>query len=634
MALFGSSKTATKQSIVKPTVVRTQNVAKEIQKIAQSYNVPANSLDFTVLEVISYTRMKEQKGEAEWGKISNKELHELDETLSLLNPDFEIKQTYEIEIFPLDEKTNIFPDLKLAIGANASKCKVYASISANSKIKNKPNLDEDLLEFLNKKKVRAGILIYIFDEMLKDIVSKLSARAQVEGIISFEKAETLLVSESFEPTPTRDDALILHYEDTENDDEHDQVDYASRGFIRGVKKDELLIEYIKPLKGESGRNCRGEFLAPSEPIIANEVAFTIDETIREEEDESSVKYLANDNGYIALEGNSYSIKNEMDIGEISFKTTGSIKSGVDSDVNLNVNEKDANKDAIGSGMEVEVSEIEIDGNVGSNARVLALKASVGGQTHKTSFIKADTLDINIHKGKAEGKEINITRLEHGEVEGDSVDIGQALGGSIRAKVIHIALCASHVKATATKLIEIKKLQGSENTFTIDPLLKKDIQESLTENKDTISELNSDVKSLKKEIATLQESIKKGMPAFLDIKKRLIHYKKNGVKLPASFVKQYKNFMNLEEALKELKVEYKGKNENLLLHTTRTSSFQDNILDARVINRDRWVGYNEIKFKLVDPPIELVHKPAEGSKDMIFGLVEDEEGEYKIEAMTE
>jgi hypothetical protein len=66
----------------------------------------------------------------------------------------------------------------------------------------------------------------------------------------------------------------------------------------------------------------------------------------------------------------------------------------------------------------------------------------------------------------------------------------------------------------------------------------------------------------------------------------------------------------------------------------TVSFQDNILDARVINRDDWLGYNEIRFKLVDPPIELVYKPEEGSSERAFGLVELNDGTFEIQAMEE
>ncbi len=634
MALFGSSKITTKSTTIKPTVVRTQNVAKEIQKIATAHKIDVNLVDFNLIEIFTYMRIIDKEQDGEWEGIDKHDLYELDETETLLNPYVEIKQTYEIEIFSGRAADNYFSDFKFAIGANASKCKVYMSIAAGSRIEEADNLNENLTDIINKRKIRAGILINIFDEMLLDVVSKLSAQIKVDGSAAFEKKETLLIAEAFEPTPTRDDALILHYENAKTIDEKEKIDYASRGFIQSVKENELLIEYIKPMQGTPGRNCRGEYLVPREPVVAHEVAFAIDETIRQEEDSLSVKYIAKENGYIAFNDNIYSIKNKMDINEISFKKTGSILSGVDSDVNLSVNEKDVNKDAIGSGMQVEVSEIVIDGNVGSNSSVKALKASVGGQTHKTSFIEADKLDINIHKGKAKGKEVHITRLEHGEVEADSVTIMQALGGSIRAKDVYVEVCASHVKVTAAQRIEINKLQGSENIFIIDPLLQEDKQEGLNKNQENIQELESIVKSIRSEMKKLELSIKKGTHSFLDIKKRLVHYKKNGVKLPAAFVQKYKAFMKLQDDLKELKSEYKLKNDTLLLHTTQTSSFQDNILDARVINRDRWVGYNEIKFKLIDPPEELVYKPAEGSRDMIFGLVQDEEGEYSIKAMKE
>lgn len=67
-------------------------------------------------------------------------------------------------------------------------------------------------------------------------------------------------------------------------------------------------------------------------------------------------------------------------------------------------------------------------------------------------------------------------------------------------------------------------------------------------------------------------------------------------------------------------------------TTKTASFQDNIFDARIINRDRWIGHNEIIFKLIEPPIELSFKPQEGSPDKIFAVVETDEGVFEIQAV--
>ncbi len=635
MALFGSSKKA-KPALkkVRPTVVRTQNVAKELLSIAKSYDIKADTLDFNILEIQTYTRMNDGSRDTEWEEISHDDLYNLDNDSQLLNPEFQIKQMYEIEIFSKKDE-DPYKNFKVAVGANATKCKVYLSIATGSEVEFSSKFDKNLALLIQKRKMRAGVLINIFDEMQDDVVSRISAHVRVEEKAVYAQAETILIAESYEPTATIDDALIMHFEKKEDVDEKTKVDYSSRGFIKNVKEGEVLIEYVKAKEGKPGRNCRGEFMKPAEPVISNEPSFSIDETTIEIVDsDESIKYIAKENGYISFEENAYVVKTDVDVGEISFKTTGSISTGLDSDVSISVTETDAVKDAIGTGMEVEVTEIDIEGNVGSNAKVVAIRANIGGQTHKTATIRADKLTINVHKGHAFGKHIDITRLEHGEVDGDTVEITQALGGHIRAKDIEIGICASYVKATASRRIEIKKLQGSENIFTIDPLLKKDAQAGLDKNQDSIAALETDLRDTKKEIQKYTKLVKEGTASFLEIKKRLLHYKKSGVKMPDSFVKKYKQFQKMQAHLKEMKKDFEVTTDQLKLLTTRTVSFQDNIMDARIINRGRWVGHNELKFKLVDPPVELSFKPQEGSDDKVFGLVEVEEGEFEIQPVKE
>jgi uncharacterized protein (DUF342 family) len=634
MALFGLGKSNNSIILkkVRPTVIRTQNVAKELLAVAKSYEVKVESLDFNLLDVQTYVRMSDGVKETEWEEIANNELHTLDDDTQLLNPNFQIKQTYEIEIFTIEDEH--YKNFKLSVGANATKCKIYLSIGAGSEVEYSPKFETDLLDLINRKKIRSGILINIFDEMLKDTISKISSYVRIEEKVSYTQNETHLIAESYEPTLTTDDALILHYDKKEEINEHKKIDYAARGFIKSVKQDEVLIEYIKARPGKPGRNCRGEFMKPKDPEIKHEPTFAIDETIKKIESDLSIEYIAAENGYVSLENNTYLIKTEVDLGQISFKTTGSIDSGLHSDVSIVVKETDSVKDAIGMGMSVEVSEIDIEGNVGSNATINALRATIGGQTHKTATVRAEKLDINVHKGSAFGKNIHITRLEHGIVDGDEIEIAQALGGHIRGKEVTIEICGSYVNVTASKFIEIKKLHGSENVFTIDPLLKKDLQAGLDENQEQIKSLEIDIRSLKKEIDQHEKLIQEGTPAFNDIKKRLIHYKKNGVKMPEAFVVKYKQFQKLQERLLEAKSECTTKEDQLQLYTTRTASFQNNIFDARIINRDRWVGYNELKFKLVDPPIEVSYNPPEGSMDKVFALVEVGEGEYSIKAVKE
>lgn len=635
MAIFASGKKETQSSQIKirPTVVRTQNVAKELISTAKGYDVSVNSIDFNLLEVQTYTRVNRENQEVDWEEATDEEFEKLFNNKNLLNKNFEIKQIYEIEIFSKVEN-DPYRDFHLAIGANPTKCKVYLSIKEDSQLSYNKNIERDLYTLINKSKVRANILINIFDSMVPSVVSKIAAYVRVQESVKYEKSEMHLVAESYEPVLTQNDALILHYEKKQKADESEKINYANRGFIKSVSKDELLMEYIRAKKGKAGRNCRGEFLEPKQPLESNTPTFSTDETIKVVESSDKIEYRAVESGYIVLEGNAYTIKSEVEVDEISFRSTGNISAGLESDVNISVKESDVMKDAIGTGMKVEVSEIDIEGNVGPNAKVVAIKATVGGQTHKTATIKADILRINVHKGNAYGKNINITRLEHGKVDGEIVDIAQCVGGNIRAKEITIERCGSYVDATASRFIEIKKLQGSENTFVIDPLLKGSAKVGFKENKEEIAKLEKNVKNIKQEIEKYTEIVQKNRSTFEDVKKRLIHYKKNNVKMPSSFVRQYNKFKKTKEHLDKIKKEYASNSDYLNLLTTKTASFQDNIFNARIINRDRWTEHNEIIFRLVDPPVEVSFKPPEGSRDKIFAIVESEDGTYKIEAVKE
>ena len=633
MSFFGSSKkSAPSFKKIRPTVIKTENVAIEMLNIAKANDVSASSLDLEILEVETFIKT-DKETEGEWEEISIEELHKLDIATVLLNKKFQIKQVYEVEIFSKDDN-NIFKDFHAAIGANASKCKIYLSIKAGSEIVMSPKFEEDFLKFINKSKIRAGILINIFDDMVPEYISKISAVVKVRGNVYFDKNETILVAVSQEPTQTTDDNIIMHYEHNQVIGESDQVDYANRGFINGAVAGDIIIEYIKPKKGKPGRNCRGEFLEPAEPEIKHEPKFTFDSTIEMSDNKDSIEYRAKVNGYVSIEGTEYTIKSDMDVERIDFKTTGSISSGVDSDVSLSVKENDSQKDAIGNGMTVEVTEIHIKGNVGSNAKVIAKRITVDGQIHQTAEVKADSLTINVHKGLAVGNDITISRLEQGIVKGRIVNITHALGGEITGKDIVIGICSSHLKATASRLIDIQKLDGSENVFTIDPLLQKHAKEGLDENKSDMSELQESVDEIEKEVEKYTKIVHDNKDSFNDAKKRLVHYKKNGIKMPESFVTKYKQFNMAQEHLETITQEYKIKHDKLLLLITKTSSFQDNIFNARIINRDKWIGHNELIFKLVNPPIELSFRPPEGSQAKIFAVVETGESTYEIQAVHE
>jgi hypothetical protein len=634
MAFFGSNnENDTKQKTIRPIVVKTDNVTKELTNIASSNRVDLATLDFNILEMQTLTRKKSSSNNELFNEITSTKLKELSHNDLLLNPDFEIKQTYEIEVFTKKPRP-AYDRLAFSIGANATMCKVFLTIKQGSSAPFVETFTEDFLELVNKKKIRANLLVGLFDEMLGDVTSRLNARMIVDKGLKFDKNEILIVAEGVEPEPTINDEIILHFKEKGEKEDAHKVDYSKRNYVISVIKDELLIEYIKPKKGSSGRNCRGEFLAAKEPILSNEPTFKVSEKIAVIDTPESVLYKAIENGYIVFENEIYDIRDELDLKEISFKSTGSIETKLDADVTLKVKENDIFKDAVGTGMDVEVSEIDIDGNIGPHARVHAKKANIDGQTHKSSYVEADELSINIHKGEARGMNVHITRLEQGSVVGNVVNIAQVIGGNVKAKDVTIDLLGSHVNITASHLIEIKKMQGSENKFIIDPLAIESMNENVDDKEQELAVLNERIKFLKKEIEKYTTVLKNNESSFIEVKKKLMHYKKNNIAMPPAFVKSFKQYQKLQQNLTDLVREETEKKDsrdkiNLAIHTV-----QEDIYHARVINRDRWVGYNEIRFKLIDPPMDVVYSPREGSLDKIFALIKTEDDEYLIKAVKE
>ena len=612
----------------RPFVVRTENIAKELVSTASNYGIKASSLDFNLLEVQTFVS-KEGESETE-DEIGIDELDGLDDKVLLSDSKMKIRQMYEIEVVHAS-KESPFSSLQLSIGANATMSRLFASIKPGSVVSYYEGIEEDLRKFINKRKLRANMLVGFWNGKLEEEIAKFVAKIQVAETLKVEEKISFEVGTCLEPVPTVDDKLVLHYEKKENENKLDKVDHSQRGFVQGVTEGELLIEYIKPKKGEPGRSCRGDFIEVVEPVVSAVPAFSVSEKIDVIENKDNTEYRAKNSGYIVLENNAYDIQVEMEVTEISFKTTGSIDAGVDTDVSINVKEADAFKDAIGEGMEVEVNEINVDGNVGNNAIIRARKANILGQTHQSSYVEADDVEINIHKGRVKGKKVKVSRLEQGIIEAESVEVTQATGGKIIAKEVLIETISSHVDIIASDKIEIKNFKGEENTFTITPVLYEEDKETLSEKDEELVKQKRKIRALHEEIDKKQKILDDNQSSIVDLKKRLAHYKNSGTKMPGSFVVKFKEFQDLQKNLLAVKKELSQNEEMLELLSAGTVKLQEDILKSKIINHDTYKGHNEIRFKILEPEQELYYVPRGGTQEKCFMLKFDEETDsYEIE----
>ncbi len=637
MGLFSKQKeqqgTQRSSKIIQPIIVRTSNVAQELLKVSSSHKIPVAALDFRVLSIQTFTRLNVDGKEEEFDEITSDELRDLHKETLLHNEFFEIKQIYEIEIFSKNDEDDKLAGLQMSVGANATLTKVYVTIKAGSFVTYYDTLEQDLIDAIAKRKLRANLTVNIFDHVMHKELSHFMAKIRVAGAYTFDKKQIFLVSEGIEPVPTVNDALVLHYEkNREQESMEDRVDYSKRGYLKSVTEGEMLIEYIKPKLGESGRNCSGVFLKPKEPVVKHEPTFNVSENINVVVGDDNITYIAKVGGYVTFENNTYDIRQDVEIGEISFKTTGSIESTLDADVSINVRESDMLKDAIGMGMEVEVNEINVDGNVGPNAVVRANKAVIEGQTHKSSKIYAAQVQINIHKGFVRGDEVHITRLEHGSVEARKVHVSQMMGGHIIADEVEIEMLASHATIEAVRRIEVKQLHGEENQLIIDPTVMKEVTELLEGTQEQMDEAREHIAEVEREREEYRRRIHESKQAFNDIKKRLVEYQKKGIKMPTQFVKKYKEFQAMYEHYESLKAELRERKNRYDILTQKHQSFQNNIFDARIVNRDRWHGHNEIVFRLIEPKLEVTFVPKNAEKMEYLALATDENDDYFIKAV--
>ncbi|MGZ5209122.1 MAG: flagellar assembly protein A, partial [Sulfuricurvum sp.] len=97
--------------------------------------------------------------------------------------------------------------------------------------------------------------------------------------------------------------------------------------------------------------------------------------------------------------------------------------------------------------------------------------------------------------------------------------------------------------------------------------------------------------------------------------------------------KYQQFQLFWRKLEILREEHREKQERFTHISEQYIVLQNEIFDARIINHGRWHNYNEIIFKLIEPPIDVTYFPMDGSDESVLGLHQDENGEFSIKVLS-
>jgi hypothetical protein len=594
-----------------PVVRTSKSIPKSLLEFSIDRKIDTKLLDF---ELLSFETLMKKQSFDEYKLIEDPKTLSKDD---LLDPSTSIIQEYSIKIMPL-KKPNKDQSLKLSIAVNKLKTKAVISILKGSVISSKKGFLRELRDQIWKKKLKAGLFINIFEGSLNSTLKKLSKAAPLDKPLP--KDIKFSIALGIEPTPPIDAKLVKIYEQKYKD---------SISFIEGVDKDELILRYIKPVNGKDGRACDGRYIQVREPRNINLKPVTND-TISHKELEESIEYFANVDGYVEYRDGKFCISKTLKLNGADFKSTGAIETGDDKDISVLIkHSKSASEDAVGSGVNIDVKNLDVDGSIGSNVNISTQKLNVDAQTHRKSKLKvANHANIKLHRGDLVANEAKIDILESGKVTANkSIYIKKMLGGEATAPIVKIDELLSNCTVIASKLIEIKSIGGTNIKLIIDP-------NSIDSYHKELKELEESIKKTKNIFKTNQENFNNDLKKHLGeadriktFKRRILQAKKDGKTPMKQDILRVKIYKKTSDELKKMKNNLDK--EELLIKEMESElqKMYESDLHAKIRSKSSYDGHSKVIFINPKNKEQITHIP-EGKIGTI-SLTLNSEGERVI-----
>jgi hypothetical protein len=604
----------------KPYKRLVENVPQEIKQAAQVHKVPVESIDIDIAAVNTQYRTKK---DTNWSEATKDVLKKIETPKYMLMPTLQLQQTYEIIFRPAIENTPL--QLNYNITSDEYKSKIMARITSEQPFSRHPKIGSMLLEEINKKKLKLGLVINIFDKSLKEKLRTLSEEIKNgEEIDSFD----VVISECSAPTSSVNDKLIEHFkiaQEEKQKKEDGSVDHSDRGFAVGVYEGELILEYQKPILGKNGRNCLGEFIEAPKPTMQHKPQFKIGHGIEIDENDMRILYKAAIVGSVVYEPGLLDITDKIKMNGASFRGSGTINVGKDKDIALEIESKDDTMDSIASGVRVECTELNVKGVVGAGAEVHAKRVFVDGMTHAKAIIEVDeNAEISHHRGKLTAKEAHIINLEGGVVRAEVVKIDKSNGGEIEAQRIYVKELGSNTILKASELIEIELITGDANKCIIDPT-------GVTNHTDKMEGYSSKLKDLENELLSVMGDYDHIQNELLSEKEWLTQLKqmlaRKEIQLQSAHKVRIKAYQIKEGKLNDYQLiinEITGQQRAI---REEIQYYDALILKAKIHCKSSWTEHNEVRFihPQADEPYVLSPRP----EDNKITLVKSGDDEYEL-----
>ena len=497
--------------MLKNSLLKTKHIKKAILEYASDQLISTTECDFRLHKVETLLRSSKSN---EFEHYSEKELSLYKDRNKLIDEHIEFTQIYTISLYK--KKFQEF-DLIYKIHFDKYRAHPYLILSPESKIPYTNYKANELLKILyyelNKIKSYHAILIQLFDDRMKHTLKKF-IQYIYDG--KFIKNIKIPLFDGIEPLIARENKLIFYFEEKKDQTPISEVD-----------KDEILIEYKKPIYGKNGLNAYGKIIDTNYAQNIDDTHIEIDpNSVRIKENKTSKYYISRRKGYIHYTNNRLSVDNKLQLHEISRNREIIDSKDEKNNIDIVISQQDTSKDSIGEGVELISESIHVEGFVGANSRLEAVHLDIKGATHQNAKQFAKFANINRHKGVLRCHEAKIGLLEGGTVYATKVTIDSVVGGEVYAEDVTIRDVRNNLKVYASNSIHIHLVSGEDNFFQISykdiptvnakiKFIKKELsdlkyklKQAQRFNQKNILEIKEKISTLKTEYTTIVDSYKK------------------------------------------------------------------------------------------------------------------------------
>ena len=553
-----------------------QNINEALESAAKSLNVAQDSLDLRLLGFSTFVKKKDAEF---FETLTPENLATIDSDEVFESPNYELKQTYNIEIFPhpRDEFYNV-----RVVGDYAGFELVLYKHFAPPK---NPAEWEKFFEKITAMKVRLGIFLRKISEEKEAIKRAIEGLELKDGGLKKDAKIALYTSKTFKsPKDSRLEFML------------ENIDLTKKNVIC-ARENTTICRYYPPKDGAAGRDVRGIF---SEAKSSESTAPSATQDFSTSNEGDFVSYENLKSGFVIYDAGAFSFEQELNFMNLNAKDNYHFSGDLEAETSLILGSDGEFDDALKNGVSVMAKKLTVNGNIGANTRVRALELVITGQTHKDSKISAKKADISVHRGDLEAESAVIKSIESGRVLCDELEIGRVNGGDLSAARVNIGEIYSNTSVAFSQKCVIEMMRGGGNKINFTPLGGRKMSQKLGALMKKIEENASRAHKIEEDSQVLLKKYNKYQATAKQLKSTIDTLRKQGDKIPEYVVKNYQAFMEIVEKIKALKAQnaaLEAQNANL---AEEVKSLEQDIFSAEFICKDGWLKYNDVALELLLP----------------------------------